>query len=331
MIAEAGVNHNGSIAAAKALVKVASEAGADAVKFQTFRSENLVTLEAPKAAYQKKSSGPSESQFEMLRSLELSDSSFKELFEFCGELQIEFMSTPFDEKSADMLHALGMRRFKIPSGEATNQRLIRHIASYQLPTILSTGMCTLEEVGRALDWLQAGDSAETWILQCVSNYPARPEDTNLAAMQTMENIFRVPVGLSDHTLGFVVALGAAARGAIAIEKHFTLDRKQAGPDHSASLEPGDLIQMIQGIREIESAIGTGEKVPTPEEIEVAKVARRSIVAVRDLPIDHVIRVEDLEFLRPGTGIAPWQVNELIGKVTLRAVPKHAIIEFGMFQ
>jgi len=332
VIAEAGVNHNGSLETAKQLVLEAKAAGADAVKFQTFQAELLVTPSAAKADYQRARTDAEQSQLEMLRQLELTYDDFACLYEFCQSQEIEFLSTPFDERSASFLNDLGMARFKIPSGEATNIRLIKHVAAFGKPIILSTGMCVIEDVRRAIQWITDVDpSPRVSVLQCVSSYPAKPEDTNLMAMATMRSEFGTPVGLSDHAVGYNIALGAVALGASILEKHFTLDRSMPGPDHLASLEPKELRSMIVAIREIESALGDGVKAPTPDELNVAKVARRSIVAARSLNKGTVLCESDLEFRRPGTGIEPRLFCQLISRTLVVDLPKDALIDWSMVE
>jgi sialic acid synthase SpsE len=251
---------------------------------------------------------------------------------FCDEIDIEFMSTPFDEASAEFLNELGMRRFKIPSGEVTNIRLIRRLAGFGKPIVLSTGMSNLEEIGTALGWIRDVDpQLKPWLMQCVSAYPAPIDELNLLAMDSMSRQFNLPVGFSDHSLGISAALAAAALGAVAIEKHFTLNRNMEGPDHKASLEPAELRQMIQGIREVESALGDGAKTVMPAEREVAFVARRSIVAARDLPAGAVLADSDLLFKRPGTGISAGQVESLIGRVLKKAIVADTLLDWSMIE
>lgn len=317
IIAEAGVNHNGDAKTAKRLVDAAVDAGADAVKFQTFKTENIVTKSADKAAYQKQGARESETQYQMLKKLELSFDAHRELFDYCLFKNIIFMSTAFDEQSADMLDELGMRIFKIPSGEITNKPLIKHVAAKCKPVILSTGMSTLGEVEKAVGWLKdvwdkKEKHPELTLLHCVSSYPAPPEEANLRAMRTMSDALGIQSGYSDHTLGIEIALAAVALGAAVIEKHFTLDRAMPGPDHKASLEPGEFGWMVSAIRNIESAIGDGIKRPTSAEIDTKAVARRSLVASRNIKSGEIIRIEDIAIKRPGTGIAPEYKDMVIG-------------------
>lgn len=317
IIAEAGVNHNGDIKIAKKLIDVAVDAHADAIKFQTFKAENVVTSSTPKAKYQIKNMGTDESQFEMLKKLELPASDYKELFAYCEEKNIIFMSTPFDEESVDFLDSMGMGILKIPSGEITNKPLLQHIAAKGKPILLSTGMSYLGEVEKAMIWIN-----EIWdrldkkpgltLLHCVSNYPASEEDSNLLAMKTMEAAFGLPVGYSDHTIGVEIPIAAVAMGAKVIEKHFTLDRNMEGPDHKASLESDELRGMINAIRRVEKALGDGIKKPTNSESELRKVARRSLVLARDVKSGETITANDITIKRPGTGIEPEFLDFIAG-------------------
>ena len=313
IIAEAGVNHNGDLATACRLVDVAAEAGADAVKFQTFKAENLATLTAPKANYQRSTTDPAESQLQMLRGLELSAAQFGELRDYCHECDIEFLSTPFDEASADLLEALDVPAYKVPSGEITNLGLLCHIAGKARPLILSTGMATLAEVETALDTASAAGNGEVILLHCVSSYPAPPNEANLRAMQTLTRAFRVPVGFSDHTLGLEVALAAVALGACVVEKHFTLDRTLPGPDHAASLTPLELRQLVAAIRNVEAALGDGCKRPTPSEADTRMVARKSVTLLADLEEGRVLEPFMLGLRRPGNGIAPAEMGRVVGR------------------
>ena len=313
IIAEAGVNHNGDLDLAKKLVYAAAEAGADAVKFQTFQTAQLVTVDAPQAAYQEHNTGITETQFEMLARLELPFEAFAELKRCSDEAGILFLSSAFDPVSAEFLAGLGMDAFKIPSGELTNHPFLVQLARYQKPMLVSTGMGTLEEVGEAVDAIRKAGVNDIAIFQCVSNYPAPAEEVNLRAMETMRAAFSVPVGYSDHTLGIEASVAAVAAGANLIEKHFTLDCLMPGPDHKASLEPAGLKQMVDGIRLVEKMLGTGKKQPSEAEIEVAKVVRRSVVARRDLTAGTVLEAGMLDLRRPGTGISPGLIDTLPGR------------------
>ena len=310
---------------AKKLIDVAKGAGADAVKFQSFKAENVVTKTAQKAKYQKQTTGSSESQYEMIRKLELSDADFKKLALYAQKKGIIFLSTPFDKESVDMLDELGVPAFKIPSGEITNFPLIRHIAKKGKPVILSTGMSTLQEIDEAVQVIKSEGIKDIVLLHCVTAYPAKVEDMNLRAMQTLESAFKLPVGLSDHTIGITVPIAAVALGAVVIEKHFTLDKSMPGPDHQASLEPKELKQMIKAIREVEKSLGDGNKSPTAEEEEIKKVARRSIVARIDIPEGTIINEEMLTIKRPGTGIKPKYLDKVVGKVAKAMIKRDELI------
>jgi N-acetylneuraminate synthase/N,N'-diacetyllegionaminate synthase len=314
IIAEAGVNHNGDIKLAKKLIDIARDAGADAVKFQSFKAENVVTQKAQKAKYQKQTTGSSESQYEMIKKLELSGADFKKLALYARKRDIMFLSTPFDKESVDLLDKLGVPAFKVASGEITNFPLLRYIAKKGKPVILSTGMSTLEEIDEALQVIRSEGVKDIILLHCVTAYPAKVEDMNLRAMETLKSTFKLPVGLSDHTIGITVPIAAVALGAAVIEKHFTLDKNLPGPDHRASLEPEELKGMIKAVRETEKALGNGKKKPTVEEEEIKKVVRRSIVARVDIPKGTVVTEEMLAIKRAGTGIEPKYLDKVVGKV-----------------
>jgi N-acetylneuraminate synthase/N,N'-diacetyllegionaminate synthase len=328
VIAEAGVNHNGDPVRAEELVDIAARAGADAVKFQTFRAAHLVQEDAPKAPYQKETTGSAESQYEMLRKLELSEAAHESLAQRCRERGLEFLSTPFDPASADLLERLGVARYKIASGEITNLPLLLHVGSKGKPVILSTGMSSLEEIGAALGSLRSAGAPGVTLLHCVSDYPTRPEDVNLRVMETLRSRFGVPVGFSDHTSGIAVPIAAAALGATVIEKHFTTDRKLPGPDHRASLEPGELAAMVRGIRDAEKALGDGHRRLTPGEISTRPIARRSLVAAEDLPPGTVVEARHLTARRPGTGISPMEIDRLVGRRLKTAVRKDSMITWA---
>jgi N-acetylneuraminate synthase len=325
VIAEAGVNHNGDPALARVLVDVAVAAGADAVKFQTFRVDRLLTRGAAKAEYQQRTTGSEQSQYDMLAQLELSPGDHETLFAHCARAGIEFMSTPFDPESARFLKRLGVRRLKISSGDVTNLPLLEVAGSLGLPVILSTGMADIGEVEAAVATLRAAGVPDLALLQCVSNYPADPALTNLRAMDTLARTFGTPIGLSDHSIGLTVAIAAVARGAAYLEKHFTLDRSLPGPDHQASLLPDELRALVAAVREVESALGDGVKRPAPSELPVRDVARKSLVAARDLPAGTVLRREDLDVLRPGIGLSPAALPTVLGRRTTRAIPHHTPI------
>lgn len=332
IIAEAGVNHNGDLEIATKLIDVAVEAGADAVKFQTFKAERVVAKTASKAKYQIRNTGKDTSQFEMIRKLELSDTGFERLFNYCKEKNIVFMSTPFDEDSADWLDNLGMEMFKIPSGEITNKSLIQHIAAKIKPIILSTGMSYLGEVEKAIGWInEVWDKLEKrpqlTLLHSVSDYPAKMEDVNLNVIKTMATAFRLPVGYSDHTLGIEIPIAAVAMNARVIEKHFTLDRNMEGPDHKASLEPDELKAMVKAIRNVEKALGDGIKRPTRNEDDIRKVSRRSLVAARDIEEDETIALEDVAIKRPGAGILPEFKELIVGMQVKRNIKADTVIKW----
>lgn len=312
IIAEAGVNHNGDVNLAKKLIDVAKEAGADAVKFQTFKTEEVVTKNAEKAQYQKEATGAEESQFEMIKNLELTEKDFEELFAYARERDILFLSSPFDKGSVDLLDELGVPAFKIASGEITNFPLLKYIARKKKTIILSTGMSTLGEIEEALEVIRKEGAEEIVLLHCVSCYPAKVEDMNLKAMETLKHAFKLPVGLSDHTVGITTPIVAVALGACVIEKHFTLDKNLPGPDHKASLAPDELKQMVKAIRDVGKALGDGIKKPTKDEEENKKAARRSIVAKVDIPEGAIITKEMLNVKRPGTGIEPKHIEEVSG-------------------
>lgn len=315
IIAEAGVNHNGSLALAKKMIDAAKDAGADYIKFQTFIPKELVAKDAQKAEYQKKTTGTGESQQEMLEKLALTFDNFKELKEYCKEVGVGFLSTPFDFESIEFLKGLDLDFWKIPSGEVTNLPYLKRLAATGKPIVLSTGMCTLQEVGEAVRILEAEgvDRQDVTLLQCNTEYPTPYGDVNLRAMLKMQEAFGVTVGYSDHTKGIEIPLAATALGAAVIEKHFTLDRQMEGPDHKASLEPQELKEMIQSIRHIEQAMGDGEKRPSKSEKKNIPVARKSVVAKTEIRRGEVFTEENLTLKRPGTGISPMKWEEIIGR------------------
>ena len=313
IIAEAGVNHNGDIELAKQLIAVAAEAGCDAVKFQTFSSHDLATKNAAKAGYQQINDGIG-SQVEMLKRLELSETEYEILKSTCNQHGIEFLSTGFGINEIRFLVNLGVKRLKIPSGELTNLPILQEVASSGLPVLLSTGMADLAEVDESLKVLiSAGCSREQIIiLHCTSLYPAPPESANLKAIHTMRNLFDMAVGYSDHSLGDEIAIAAVALGATVIEKHFTISRTLQGPDHRASLEPHELMKLVQSIRRVEIAMGNGIKQPDPQELQTRTVARRSIVAARKISPGDIFTPDNITCKRPGTGMSPMRWNEVIG-------------------
>jgi len=328
IIAEAGVNHNGSLEIAKKMVDVAKESGADAIKFQTFKAENLVSKFAPKAEYQELTTNKNKSQLEMLKMLELSNSKFVELFNYCNDNDILFLSSPFDVDSAKFLNNLGMNIFKIPSGEITNYPLLKEIGSYGKNIIMSTGMADLGEIEDALNVLVAsGTSLERIVvLQCNTEYPTPYEDVNLKAMLTIREAFKIDVGYSDHTLGIEVPIAAVALGAKVIEKHFTLDRNMEGPDHKASLEPDELKAMVKDIRNIELAFGDGIKKPSKSEKKNINIARKSIFAKRDIKKGDIFTEENITTKRPGNGVSPMRWDEILGRKASRDFKEDEMIE-----
>lgn len=326
IIAEAGVNHNGSIELAKKLIDKASEAGADAVKFQSFKAEKLVTKNAKKAEYQEETTGDEENQFEMIKKLELDYEKHRELIKYCDEKNIIFLSSPFDLESIDLLSNLGLEIFKIPSGEITNLPYLRKVGSLNKKVILSTGMSTLGDIENALKILRSNGTNDITVLHCNTEYPTPIIDVNLNAMNTIRDAFKVKVGYSDHTLGIEVPIAAVALGAIVIEKHFTLDKAMEGPDHRASLEPDELKEMVRCIRNIEQALGDGVKKLTESESKNINIARKSIVASRDIIKGDVFTEENLAIKRPGDGISPMRWDEIIGRMSKRDFREDELIE-----
>ena len=329
VIAEAGVNHNGSLAMAKQLVDAAVEAGADAVKFQTFKAENVASKGAPKAVYQLATTDSEESQVEMLQRLELTLENFRELKAYCELMGLMFLSTPHDWQSIDTLEALDVLAYKIGSGDATNLPFLREVSSKGKPILLSTGMCTLGEVETALFAIHDQGNDQVVLLHCVSNYPAAIEDSNLRAIRTLRSAFQVPVGFSDHTTNGEVVLAAVALGACVIEKHFTLDRTMPGPDHAASAEPNELALLVAGIRAVERALGNGLKQPTANELMNREAIRKSIVTNQIIPAGATILREMLAAKRPGTGLAPGLMDEVIGKKSRVRIDRDMQVNRGM--
>jgi len=319
IIAEAGVNHNGSLDLAKKLVDIAVEAGVDAVKFQTFKTENLVSKNAVKADYQQVTTGAEESQFDMLKKLELDVQTHHELISYCQMRNIMFLSTPFDHDSIKLLNELDLKIFKIPSGELTNLPYLREIGGLGKEIILSTGMADIGEIEDALDVLvQAGTSKEQiTVLHANTMYPTPMEDVNLKAMLTIGNTFGVKYGYSDHTLGIEVDIAAVALGASCIEKHFTLDKTMEGPDHKASLEPSELIAMVKGIRNIELALGSSIKKPSPSERPNMEIGRKSLIAIKDIEPGERFTEKNIAIKRPGTGISPMRWDEIVGTLATK--------------
>ncbi|OFX85982.1 MAG: N-acetylneuraminate synthase [Bacteroidetes bacterium GWF2_33_16] len=328
IIAEAGVNHNGDINLAKKLIDVAADSGANAVKFQTFKAKNIVSIHAEKANYQKETTGAEETQLQMIQKLELDYSAHRELINYCNKKEILFLSSPFDIESIRLLYDLGLPIFKIPSGEITNLPYLEEIGKYNKKVILSTGMATLDEVQKTLDILIKSGTVKKniTILQCNTEYPTPYADVNLRAMLTMKETFDVEVGYSDHTKGIEVPIAAVTLGAKVIEKHFTLDKKMTGPDHRASLEPFELKAMVSAIRNIEQALGHGRKEPSGSEIKNMKVARKSIVAKTHIKKGDSYTSQNITVKRPGTGISPMKWYQVIGEIAKQDLSPDELIE-----
>lgn len=326
IIAEAGVNHNGNFELAKQLIDKAVEAGADIVKFQTCKAENVISRYADKAEYQKKTTGEADSQLEMVRKLMLTYDEYGQLKKYCDEKGIEFLSTAFDLPSVDYLHSIGMKRWKIPSGEITNLPLLIKIASLNEPIIMSTGMSELKEVEDAIKVLKDNGATDITLLHCTTEYPAPYGDVNLKAMDTMKDAFGLPVGYSDHTKGIEVPVAAVARGACVIEKHFTLDRNMEGPDHKASLEPDELKAMVDSIRNVELSIGDGVKKVSASELKNQDIARKSIIAAKTIKAGEVFNEDNITTKRPGNGINPMRWFELLGKTAKHDYEEDYLIE-----
>jgi N,N'-diacetyllegionaminate synthase len=328
IIAEAGVNHNGDLALAKKLIDVAAEAGADLVKFQTFSADRLATRTAPKADYQNQTTAGTESQYHMLSRLELSVDMHQALIAHCAVCNIGFFSTGFDVESVDLLVSLGQEHFKIPSGEITNLSYLRHIGQFGKTVILSTGMATLGDIEAAIAVLEQSGTPRALItvLHCTTEYPTPMDEVNLRAMQSIQAAFGVAVGYSDHTPGIEVATAAAALGASVIEKHFTLDRNLPGPDHKASLEPDELKAMVAAVRNIEIALGDGIKRLTPSEIRNKPVARKSLVASQAIKAGEAFNAGNITTKRPGSGISPMRLDEVLGRRAPRDFDSDELIE-----
>ena len=328
IIAEAGVNHNGDMSIARQLIDAAAEAGADVVKFQTFSADQLVTKKAEKAEYQTKHTDAEESQYDMIKRLVLSREMHVELIDYCRSKGIEFFSTAFDTESVDLLIELGIDYFKIPSGEITNLPYLRCIGRFGKSVILSTGMAGIGEIEAAIDALEeAGtDRNNIIVLHCNTEYPTPMEDVNLQAMVSLRDAFGVEFGYSDHTQGIEVAVAAVALGATVIEKHFTIDKNLPGPDHKASLEPHELKQFVSAIRNIEKAMGDGIKRPSPSERKNKPIARKSIVAARDIKAGEFLTEDNLTVKRPGTGVSPMRWDEICGRVAVRDFAADELIE-----
>lgn len=325
IIAEAGVNHNGNVDIAKKLISVAAEAGADAVKFQTFKAENLACKNAKKASYQLQTTDQNESQFDMLKRLELTYDMHLELIEYCAKKKIQFISTPFDIESINLLSELKMSCLKIPSGEINNLPYLRCIGELKKKIILSTGMSSINEIKVALEVLRKAGSTDISILHCNTQYPTPYEDVNLLVIPKMKKELGVPVGYSDHTIGIEVPIAAVALGAEIIEKHFTLDKTMDGPDHKASIEPRELCEMVQSIRNVEQALGIETKKPSNSEQENLLIVRKSIVAKRDINQGEILSNDNLTIKRPGTGISPMEWDNVIGKKAIQDFKEDELI------
>lgn len=326
IIAEAGVNHNGSLETALALVEKAREAGANCVKFQTFRAENTISRYAEKAAYQKETTGGEASQLDMVKKLELPFDAFLKLKEHCDRIGITFLSTPFDLESVAFLDSLDMPFWKIPSGEITNLPYLLAIASTKKAVVMSTGMCETEEIRTAVDVLKANGTPKITLLHCNTEYPTPYGDVNLRAMETMRAQFGLEVGYSDHTPGIEIPIAAAAMGASVLEKHFTLDRNMEGPDHKASLEPEELKAMVDAVRHVEAALGDGVKTASPSERKNIAVARKSIVARRNIRKGEALTEDNLAVKRPGNGVSPMRWFEALGTAAIRDFQTDELIE-----
>ena len=328
VIAEAGVNHNGDVAMAMQLCSAAKSVGADAVKFQTFKAQDLVVPGTPTAQYQARQTGDLD-QFAMLERLELSDAQHRQIKTHCDAIGIEFFSTPFSISAVDMLVELGVRRIKLSSGELTHRALVEHAAATQLPLLMSTGMGTMEEITAAISWVRSarGHLHDVVVLHCTSAYPAPDEALNLRAIASMARDLGLTIGYSDHSLGIEASMAAVALGARVIEKHLTLDQQLPGPDHSASLEPDEFAIMVRGIRRVSAMLGDGVKAPLSEELDTARVARRSVVAALDIAEGEVITPEKILCRRPATGIAPRYFLELIGRTASVAIPAGTALQW----
>lgn len=329
IIAEAGVNHNGEIHLAKKLVDAANEFKTDAVKFQTFKTEELLTEDAEKADYQKDNSQEN-SQYEMLKNLELSSDEFQEIANYTLKKDLIFLSSPFDKESTNLLDDLGVPLFKIASGEINNFPLLKHIAKKGKPVILSTGMSTLGEIDEAINLIEKYNPQIT-LMHCITSYPAKIEDTNLNVIKTLKYTFKKPVGFSDHSLGIEMPIAAVTLGSCVIEKHFTLDKNLPGPDHKASLEPHEFVNMVKSIRNVEKGLGNGIKKPTAAENKIKEVARKSIVTKIDIPKNTILTEDMLAIKRPGTGIEPKYYNHIISKQTVTDIKRNTLIKWNQLK
>jgi N-acetylneuraminate synthase len=328
VIAEIGCNHNGDKQIAKRLIKAAAESGADVAKFQTFNPDELLTIDAPKALYQIKATGTRETQFERLDRVKLNKEDHKELKNYCENSNIIFSSSPFDHKSADFLNELDVPFFKVASGEITNLPLLKHISTFNKPILLSTGMASLGEIEEALNAMGDEHKKDIILMHCLSDYPSKWEDANLRAIHTLKYAFHLPVGFSDHSEGIELSLVAVGMGAVIIEKHITLDRDMVGGDHKASLEPDEFNNMVKKIRRVENALGDGIKRCMPSEKNVRDIARKSVVAGRDILKDKKITEDDLAIKRPGTGIKPKYLNKIIGMTATEDITEDSLVQWS---
>ncbi len=327
IIAEAGVNHNGRLDLALELVKKAKECGADCVKFQTFKAAQIVTPEAPKANYQLQVTDPGESQFDMLKKLELQTEDWQKIMAYCQEMDIQFLSTPYNKEDADLLADLSVDAYKIASGQLVETPFLQHVARKGKPMIISSGMATLAEVYEGVQAIREAGNEDIILLQCTTNYPSSLEDANIRAMVSMSEALNITVGYSDHVPNNYACYASVALGACLIEKHFTLDVNMEGPDHSSSLDPPGLEELVKGIRNIETSLGSPLKKPTPAEVANTQGMRRSIIAVRPLAEGTIIKEEDLGYKRPATGVPPGMLNDILGKTVRKAIPADTPISF----
>lgn len=330
VIAEIGINHNGDLALAHRLIDLAVEAGADAVKFQTYRTEDLVSPDAPLAAYQSRNSGTESTQFEMLKRYELDLGAHRDLMAHARDRKVLFLSSVFDLASVRLLEEIGVEAVKVPSGEITNLPLLEAVARFGRPAIVSTGMAAMAEVARAVEAIEPIRD-RTILLHCVSDYPAAPADCNLRALHTLAERFSLPVGFSDHTPGIEIAVAAVALGACVIEKHFTLSRRLPGVDHAASLEPDEFGNLVRSIRAVEAALGDGVKMPTAAELDTARVARKSLFSARPIAAGEALSPEAVAIKRPGTGLPPGRLGELVGRRARWEIPAGRMLGEEMFE
>ncbi len=332
IIAEAGVNHNGSLEKALQLVDVAVNSGVDAIKFQTFKADRLVTTDAKKAKYQcHKKDADLQSQLEMLKRLELSHEKHAKIYSYCKKKGIVYMSTPFDDHSANFLNDINVEAFKIASGEINNSPFLTHIAQMGKPMIISTGMANLDEVKDAVYEINKTGNTKLVLLHCVSNYPADPSDANLRVIHTLEKVFGIPIGFSDHTLGTDVTLAAVALGACIIEKHFTLNRNLPGPDHQSSMEPAELSKLVQSIRTVEKALGHGRKEPAISEAEISSVVRKSLIASLDINVGTTLTEDLITAKRPGTGMPPSMICSVLGRTVNRNIAAGTMLTMDLIK